>query len=85
MNENHIIILAIPVIIIVVALLIKLFQWLWNITMPDVFGLKDITYWQAFRILIIAGFLFGGTSASWNNGNCDCEKEASTNVVQPTS
>ena len=23
------------------------------------FGLKEITYWQAFRILIIAGILFG--------------------------
>jgi len=37
-----------------------LLQWLWNITMPDVFGLKEITFWQAFRLLIIAGLLFGG-------------------------
>ena len=35
-------------------------RWLWNITMPDVFGLKDITYWQGFRLLIIAVILFGG-------------------------
>ncbi len=40
--------------------LVALFQWLWNITMPEIFGLKVITYWQAFRLLIIAGFLFGG-------------------------
>ncbi|MDK2820762.1 MAG: hypothetical protein PWP31_727 [Clostridia bacterium] len=39
-----------------------LLQWLWNITMPQVFNLKQITYWQAFRILIISGILFGGTS-----------------------
>ena len=37
-----------------------LFQWLWNITMPQVFNLKEIKYWQAFRLLIIAGILFGG-------------------------
>lgn len=37
-----------------------LFRWLWNITMPEVFGLKRITYWQAFRLLILASLLFGG-------------------------
>ena len=40
-----------------------LFRWLWNITMPEVFGLKRITYWQAFRLLIMAGMLFGGPAA----------------------
>ena len=35
------------------------FQWLWNITMPDVFNLKKINYWQAFRLLLIAALLFG--------------------------
>lgn len=40
-----------------------LFQWLWNLTMPEVFGLKRITYWQAFRLLILAGMLFGGPAA----------------------
>ncbi|KJS14715.1 MAG: hypothetical protein VR69_16775 [Peptococcaceae bacterium BRH_c4b] len=38
-----------------------LFQWLWNITIPQVFNLKEITFWQAFRLLLIAGILFGGT------------------------
>jgi hypothetical protein len=28
--------------------------------MPDVFGIKEITFWQAFRILILASILFGG-------------------------
>jgi len=36
-----------------------LFEWLWNITIPQVFNLKTITYWQAFRLLLIAGILFG--------------------------
>jgi|Deesub1362A_J573_1020465.scaffolds.fasta_scaffold106962_1 hypothetical protein len=40
-----------------------LFQWLWNITMPEVFGLKRIAYWQAFRLLLLASMLFGGPAA----------------------
>lgn len=38
-----------------------LLKWLWNMTIPQVFGLKEITFWQAFRLLLIAGLLFGGT------------------------
>jgi hypothetical protein len=38
---------------------VSLFRWLWNITVPQVFGLKEITFWQAFRLLILAGVLFG--------------------------
>lgn len=43
-------------------LITRLFQWLWNITMPQVFNLKEITFWQAFRLLLLAGLLFGGTN-----------------------
>lgn len=35
-------------------------QWLWNWLMPDVFGIKEITYWQAFGLLILGRLLFGG-------------------------
>ena len=34
-----------------------IFQWLWNITMPEAFGLKEIRFWVAFRLLLIAAFL----------------------------
>lgn len=47
-------------IVVLLLVLTLLLHWLWNITMPEVFGLKEITYWQAFRLLIIAGLLFGG-------------------------
>jgi hypothetical protein len=56
--------LLIPLFIILFFIFIALFQWLWNITMPDVFNLKAITYWQAFRLILIAGILFGGTHYS---------------------
>ena len=49
---------------LVMAIVIAIFQWLWNITLPDVFGLKQITYWQAFRLLILASLLFGAGNAS---------------------
>lgn len=48
--------------LIVLALLIAaaILQWLWNETMPDVFGLTVVTYWQALRLLLIAGIIIGG-------------------------
>ena len=51
------ILVVVPLFLLVVALL----QWLWNITMPDVFKLPTISFWQAFRLLLIASILFGGT------------------------
>lgn len=44
-----------------------LLMWLWNITMTRIFNLRDITYWEAFRLLLIAGLLFGG-GFSFNMG-----------------
>ena len=35
-------------------------QWLWNWLMPDIFGLKQISYWQAFGLLLLGRLLFGG-------------------------
>lgn len=36
-----------------------LLMWLWNITVPEVFGLSPLRYWQAFRLMLIIGILFG--------------------------
>jgi hypothetical protein len=41
---------------IVFALLVKL---IWNSLMPTIFDLKQITFWQAFGIIILAKLLFG--------------------------
>lgn len=40
--------------------LVLIFKWLWNITMPEVFGLKELTLWQALHVHILASILFGG-------------------------
>ncbi len=34
--------------------------WLWNWLMPDIFGLKQITYWQAVGLLFLGRLLIGG-------------------------
>jgi len=56
-------IVAVIVGIVIAAILIVIFtlifRWLWNSTMPEVFGLKTVTFWQALKILILAGILFG--------------------------
>jgi len=46
---------------ILIALVVTLvFRFLWNTTMPQVFDLREITFWQAFRILLLAGLLCAG-------------------------
>lgn len=37
-----------------------LLQWLWNETMPELFGMPTVTFWQAFRLVLIAAILMGG-------------------------
>ena len=38
------------------------FQFLWNITVPEIFKLRTIRYWQAFRLLLMASMIFGAGS-----------------------
>jgi hypothetical protein len=45
-----------------------IFQWLWNITMPEAFGLRPIRFWIAFRLLLIAAFLASGSLIKFNIG-----------------
>lgn len=35
-------------------------MWLWNALLPDIFGLKIITFWQAMGLLILSKIFFGG-------------------------
>jgi len=49
-------------------LIVWLFKWLWNITMPDLFKLTQIKFWQAFRLILIVSILFCGFKLS-RSGN----------------
>jgi hypothetical protein len=54
------------------ALFALVFGWLvmvlWNWLMPAVFHLGEITYWQAFGIMVLAKLLFGGIGAGRHGG-----------------
>ncbi len=52
--------LAFPIGIGLAFLLVWFVQWLWNMLLPEILGVKSITYWQAFGILILSKILFGG-------------------------
>ena len=38
-------------------------RWLWNMTIPDVFNLKVITFWQSFSLLLMVLML--GMILNW--------------------
>jgi len=46
--------------LVILAIVTLIFRWLWNSTLPDVFGFKTLSFWQAFKILLISSMLFGG-------------------------
>ena len=52
-----------------------LFGWvvmlLWNWLMPDIFGLKRVTYWQAWGLLILCSILFKDFSSGNSGGRSD--------------
>lgn len=55
--------------LVILALITLFFRWLWNITMPDVFGLNMLSFWQAFRILLLSAILFGGGTTIVERGH----------------
>ena len=50
---------------------------LWNWLMPDIFGLKTISYWQAWGLLALCTILFKGfgSSASGNANRSDRKRK----------
>jgi len=41
---------------------------LWNWLMPEIFGLKQITYWQAWGLLALSSILFKGFGSGESSG-----------------
>ena len=52
-----------------------LFGWvvmlLWNWLMPDIFGLKRLTYWQAWGLLVLSHILFKSFGSGHGGGHSD--------------
>jgi hypothetical protein len=42
-------------------------MWLWNVLMPDIFGLTQIGFFQALGIALLSGCLFKSSSSSSKN------------------
>jgi succinate dehydrogenase hydrophobic anchor subunit len=53
-------VLAVCVALVAFVVFVLVFRWIWNRTVPAVFGLKEITFWQAVGILVLASILTGG-------------------------
>ena len=53
-------VLGIAIAAVLIAIFVFIFRWLWNSTMPDVFGAKELSFGQSLKILILASILFGG-------------------------
>jgi hypothetical protein len=43
-------------------------MWLWNQVMPDLFGFKELSFWQALCISWLSMLLIKGVSPSSNKG-----------------
>lgn len=35
-------------------------KWLWNLIMPTIFGLPEISFWVAIGLALLISLLFGG-------------------------
>ena len=53
-------ILAITLGVLGLFLVSGLLRWIWNTTVPEIFGLRPLRYWQAFRLLVLSTILTGG-------------------------
>lgn len=42
-----------------IVIIVALLRYLWNATMPEVFGVRPLSYAHAFRLLLISAMLFG--------------------------
>ncbi len=52
--------------IVIAGILALPVMWMWDYVMPDVFGLPEVTFWQALWGTLLARFLFtdSGVNAS---------------------
>ena len=54
--------------IVVISVSTAIFAWLWNLTIPDIFKVRPITFWEAFRLLLIGAMLSSGGFIHFNAG-----------------
>ena len=42
-------------------------KWLWNATLPELFGFKEIGVWMAWKVTFLCSLLFKSSSVSSNS------------------
>ena len=42
-------------------------MWAWNYVIPTLFGLIELSYWQAFCLLLVCQFLIKSSNAAYTN------------------
>ena len=52
-------------------------QWLWNWLLPDIFGLRRVTFWEALGLLALCRILFGGFGKGGSHGRSDGGRRSS--------
>ena len=50
-----------------------LVMYLWNFTLPQIFNVPPISFWQALGLLLLSKLLFGGFAGGWRRRN-KCNK-----------
>ncbi|MGV3765730.1 MAG: hypothetical protein ACO1NW_06360 [Chitinophagaceae bacterium] len=72
MNRKKKIAKKIALMVLLIPLAIFAFTWvvmsLWNNILPEVLGVKTITFWQAMGILVLSKILFGGFGGKGGGG-----------------
>jgi hypothetical protein len=58
LKEIAMVLVALPVLFLITILLAYPTKWLWNATMPELFGLKEIGVWMAWKISLLCYILF---------------------------
>ena len=49
---------------------------LWNALMPDIFGLREITYWQAWGLFLLSTILFKGFGSGGGHGKTERRRKS---------
>lgn len=55
-------------IVVMFFLITAIVMWLWNGILPEIVGVKSITFWQAMGLLVLCKILFGGFKGKFGNG-----------------
>ena len=48
------------VFIIILIIVVLITQAIWNHTLPEIFGCKQINFWQTLGLLVLSSIFFGG-------------------------